>query len=171
MMNAKIQDAFDRQLNAELYSSYLYLSMSAYFESKDLAGMANWMRIQAQEELLHAMKFFDFINERDGRVELMAVAAPKKEWESPLHVFQESLEHEQKVTALINDLVDLALGEKDHATNTFLQWFVTEQVEEEASARTIVEKLKMVGSDAAVLFMLDGELGRRVLTTPPAAAT
>ena len=170
MLNQKIQDAFNRQINAELYSSYLYLSMSAYFESQNLAGMANWMRIQAYEELQHALKFFDFINERDGTVKLTQIEAPKLEWDSPLHVFEDALAHEQKVTGLINGLVDLSIGEKDHAANTFLQWFVTEQVEEESSAQTIAQKLKMVGDNGAAMFMLDGELGQRTLP-PPAPAT
>lgn len=165
MLNPKIQDALNSQINAEIYSSYLYLSMSAYFDSQNLGGMANWMRVQAQEELTHAMKFFDFVNERDGRVQLTQVEAPKTEWTSPLEVFEDALAHEQKVTGLINNLVDLSLGEKDHASSTFLQWFVTEQVEEEAAARTIVEKLKLIGDNPMPLYMLDGELGQR---TPPA---
>jgi ferritin len=168
MLNPRIQAALNSQINAELYSSYLYLSMSAYFDSQNLAGMANWMRIQAQEELTHAMKFFDFVNERSGRVLLTQVEAPKTEWSSPLDVFEETLAHEQKVTALINDLVDLSLGEKDHAANTFLQWFVTEQVEEEATAQAILEKLKLVGDDGVAIFMLDGELGQRAV---PAATS
>ena len=170
MLSSKTQDAFNQQLNAELYSSYLYLSMSAYFDSQNLAGMANWMRIQAQEELAHAMKFFGFINDRDGRVLLTRIETPKTEWTSPLDAFEDSLEHERKVTGLINDLVDLSLGEKDYAANTFLQWFVTEQVEEESAAKTIVDKLKLIGDNPVALYMLDGELGRRTLP-PPAATT
>ncbi len=169
MLIAKIQAALNKQINAELFSSYLYLSMAAYFESKELVGMAHWMRIQVQEELQHVVKFFDFINERDGRVELTAVDGPPAEWSSPLNAFQGALEHEQKITALINDLVDLALSEKDHAANIFLQWFVSEQVEEEASVRMIVEKLKMVGDDAVALLMLEGELGQRTLASPAEA--
>ena len=168
MLNPKIQDALNEQINAELYSSYLYLSMSACFESKNLAGMANWMRIQAQEELLHAMKFFDFINERSGRVVLTQIEAPQTEWNAPLEAFENALEHEEKVTGLINALVDLSLAESDHATNTFLQWFVTEQVEEEAAAQTIVDKLKLVGDNPVALFMIDGELAQR--TPPPPTA-
>jgi ferritin len=171
MLNPKIQDALNSQINAELYSSYLYLSMSAYFDSQNLAGMANWMRIQAQEELTHAMKFFDFVNERDGRVLLTQVESPKTEWTSPLDVFEDALAHERKVTGLINNLVDLSLGEKDHASNTFLQWFVTEQVEEEAAARTIVDKLKLIGDNPMPLYMLDGELGQRTAPAPTETAT
>jgi ferritin len=131
--------------------------------------MANWMRIQAQEEHGHAMKFFDFVNERDGRVVLTQIEAPKTEWTSPLDVFEDTLAHEQKVTGLINDLVDLSLGEKDHASNTFLQWFVTEQVEEESTAKSIVDKLKLIGDNPVALYMLDGELGQRTLPSPTAA--
>ena len=169
MLKPNMQKALNEQINAELYSSYLYMSMSAYFDSQTLAGMANWMRIQAQEELIHAIKFFDFINERDGRVLLTGIEDPKTEWASPLDVFEDSLGHERKVTGLINDLVDLSLGEKDHATNTFLQWFVTEQVEEESAAKTIVDKLKLIGDNPVALYMLDGELGQRTL--PPATAS
>jgi ferritin len=171
MLSPKIEDALNSQINAELYSSYLYLSMSAYCDSQNLAGMANWMRIQAQEEHTHAMKFFDFVNERDGRVLLTQIEAPKTEWTSPLDVFEETLAHEQKVTGLINGLVDLALEEKDHASNTFLQWFVTEQVEEEATAKTILDKLRLIGENPVALYMLDGELGQRTLPSPTANAT
>jgi ferritin len=128
------------------------------------------MRIQAQEEVAHAMKFFDFVNERDGRVLLTRIEGPKTEWTSPLDVFEEAYAHEQKVTGLINDLVDLSLGEKDHASNAFLQWFVTEQVEEEAAAKTIVDKLKMIGDNPVALYMLDGELGTRTLPAPTETA-
>lgn len=166
MLNPKIQEAFNRQLNAELHSSYLYLSMVAYFESENLAGMATWMRIQAQEELNHALKFFDFINDRDGRVTLTPVEGPKTEWESPLGAFQDAYAHECKITGLINQLVDLSIKESDHAANAFLQWFVTEQVEEEASAKSIVDKLKLAGDNPVALLMMDGELAQR----PPAAA-
>ena len=170
MLNPRIEAALNSQINAELYSSYLYVSMSAYFDSQNLAGMANWMRIQAQEEVTHAVKFFDFVNERDGRVLLTQIEGPKTEWTSPLDVFEEAYAHEQKVTGLINDLVDLSLGEKDHASNAFLQWFVTEQVEEEAAAKTIVDKLKMIGDNPVALYMLDGELGTRTLPAPTETA-
>jgi ferritin len=170
MLNKKIQPALNQQLIAELYSSYLYLSMSAYFQSVNLPGFANWMRVQAQEELVHAMKFYDFINERGGRVMLQQIEAPPTEWSSPLDVFENAYKHEQKVTGLINDLVNLAAGERDHATNIFLQWFVTEQVEEEASADEVVQKLKLAGNGSAGLFMLDGQMGQRVFTPPAASA-
>jgi ferritin len=166
MLSKKMQDALNKQLNAELYSSYLYLSMSTYFQSLNLGGFANWMRVQAQEELMHAMKFYDFVNERDGKVVLQAVDGPPAEWDSPLAVFEHVYEHEQKVTGLINDLVNLAIGERDHATNIFLQWFVTEQVEEEASANEVVQRLKLLGKDKGGLFMLDRELAQRAPATP-----
>jgi ferritin len=170
MLNEKIQAALNKQLNAELYSSYLYLSMSGYFQSINLPGFANWMRVQAQEELVHAMKFYDFINERGGRVMLQPVEGPPTEWSSPLDAFENAYKHEQKVTGLINDLVNLAVKEGDHATNIFLQWFVTEQVEEEASADEVVQKLKLMGDDGGGLFMLDREMGGRIFTPPVASA-
>ena len=161
MLNPKMQDAFNEQINAELFSSYLYLSMSTWAEAQGFKGMAQWMRMQAQEENLHVMKFIDFVNERDGRVLLTAIEAPNTEWSSPLAIFEDTCEHESKVTGLINELVDLALREKDHAANSFLQWFVTEQVEEEATARDVRDKLKLAGGSGAVLYMIDQELARR----------
>ncbi len=169
MLSKKMQDALNGQLNAELYSAYLYASMSAYFESVNLRGFANWMRVQAQEEVVHAYKFYNFVNERGGRVVLRPIEGPPTEWDSPIAPFEAAYEHEQKVTGLINKLVDLAVSQKDHATNNFLQWFVTEQVEEEASANEVVQKLKLVGDARGGLFMLDRELGQRVFT-PPATA-
>jgi ferritin len=169
VLSERMKDALNGQINAEMYSSYLYLSMSAYFESTGLSGFANWMRAQAQEELMHAMKFYDYVNERGGRVTLGPIEAPPSEWESTLATFEATYGHEQKVTGLINDLVNLAIEEKNHATNTFLQWFVTEQVEEEASAGEIVNKLKLMGDAPGGLFMLDRELGARVFTMPATA--
>lgn len=169
MISKTIQEAINSQINAELYSSYLYLAMEAYFESQSLHGFASWMRCQTQEEIVHAMKMYDFIHERGGRVILGQIAAPKIQWISPLDAFQDAYAHEQKVTALINALVDLAIAEKDHASNNFLQWFVAEQVEEESSASTVVDKLKLIGSSGDGLFNLDKELAQRVFT-PPAAA-
>jgi ferritin len=166
MIKEKIQDALNKQLNAELYSSYLYLSMAAYFESIRLKGFANWMRVQAQEELLHSMKFYDYIQERGGRVILASIDEPQTQWDSPLAAFKHVYQHEQKVTGLINNLVTLALSEADHATHNFLQWFVAEQVEEEASADEIVQKLGLLGEERSGLFMLDKELGQRVFTPP-----
>ncbi len=161
MIAQKMEQALNKQINAELYSGYLYLAMSAHFESTNLPGFANWMRVQAQEELEHALKMYAYVNEREGRVILDAIEAPPSEWDSPLAAFQAAYEHEQKVTGLINDLVSLAVDEKDHATQIFLQWFVTEQIEEEASASAVVEKLKLVGDAPQGLFMMDRELGAR----------
>jgi ferritin len=161
MLTDKIQEAINAQLNAELYSSYLYLSMHAYFKSINLDGFANWMYYQAQEELTHAMKFYDFINQRGGRINLMQIEAPPSQWISPLAVFEATLEHEQKVTGLINELVEVALAEHDHASNIFLQWFVSEQVEEEESVTGVLEQLKLMGEAKGGLFMIDRELAKR----------
>jgi ferritin len=161
MLTEKMQKALNGQLNAELYSSYLYLSMNAYFKSVNLDGFANWMYYQTQEELEHAMKFYDFIIQRGGKVELMQVETPPTEWSSPLAVFEATLEHEQKVTGLINDLVDIAHEERDHATNIFLQWFVSEQVEEEENVGGVLEQLKLMGDAQGGLFMIDRELAKR----------
>ncbi|MCL2340380.1 MAG: ferritin [Proteobacteria bacterium] len=170
MLKKKILKALNDHINAEMYSSYFYLAMEAYFQSISLKGCAAWMRVQVQEELMHAMRFYDFVNERGGKVTLDAIAKPETAWTSPLAVFEAVLKHEGHVTGLINDLVDLAINEKDHATNNFLQWFVSEQVEEEASAAEIVEKLKLIKNDTSGLFMMDAELGKRVFTMPPPAA-
>jgi ferritin len=161
MLPEKMENALNGQLNAELYSAYLYLSMNAYFRSVNLDGFANWMYYQAQEEVTHAMKFYDFINSRGGRVKLSQIDAPATEWNSPLAVFEATLEHEQKVTGLINDLVELALEEHDHATNIFLQWFVSEQVEEEESVGGVLEQLRLMGEAKGGLFMIDRELAKR----------
>ncbi len=169
MLNPKVGEHFNGQINAELFSSYLYLSMSAWLESQGLKGMAHWMRMQMQEEHMHAMKFVDFVNERAGRVLLTALEGPKTEWSSPLEVFEDTCEHERKVTGLINGLMDLALAEKDHAACSFLQWFVDEQVEEEASAQEIRDKLKLAGDNGAVLYMIDQELGGRPASPAPGA--
>lgn len=168
MISKKMVDALNEQVNAEMYSAYLYLSMESHFKSLNLNGFANWMRVQTQEEMTHAMKIYDFINERGGRVTLKPIDGPPTKWESPTAVFEAVYVHEQKVTALINKLVDLAIEEKDHATNTFLQWFVNEQVEEESSADEKVQQLKMMEKAPGGMFMLDRELGQRVFT-PPAA--
>ena len=166
MISKKMEKALNDQVNAELYSAYLYLSMEAYFRSLNLDGFAAWMRVQTQEEVTHAMKIYDFINERGGRALMSAIDGPQTEWAGPLTAFEAVYEHEQKVTSLINGLVDLAISEKDHATNSFLQWFVNEQVEEEASADDVVQKLKMMQEAPGGMFMLDRELGQRVFTPP-----
>lgn len=166
MIKDRILKALNSQLNAELYSSYLYLSMEAYFESIELPGFGNWMRIQAQEELAHAMKFYDYIVRRGGRVKLPSIEEPPSEWESPEAVFDHVYKHEQKVTGLINSLMDLSIDESDHATSNFLQWFVAEQVEEEESASGVLQKIKLAGESKSGLFMLDNELAQRVFTPP-----
>ena len=168
MISKKIEKALNGQINAELYSAYLYLSMEAYFRSLNLNGFANWMRVQTQEEMFHVTKMYNFIDERGGRITLKAIDGPPTEWDSPLAVFEAAYEHEQKVTGLINELVNLAMEEKDHATNSFLQWFVNEQVEEEASADNIVQQLQMMKDAPGGMYMLDRELAQRVFT-PPAA--
>jgi ferritin len=161
MINEKVEKALNDQINAELYSSYLYLSMSAYFSAIDLPGFATWMKHQAQEEMLHFSKMYDYIIERGGRVVLGAIAAPPTEWEGPLDAFEATLKHEEGVTALINKLVDTAISVSDHATNIFLQWFVSEQVEEEANVGAVLQQLRMVGAQGHALFMMDRELGNR----------
>lgn len=163
-ISEKMVDALNEQLNAEIYSAYLYLSMAAYFESIGLKGFANWMRVQWQEELQHAMKIFDFINERGGRVKLYSVQEPQFDWTSPLAAFEHVYEHEVNVTKRIHDLVEMAMTEKDFATYNFLQWFVAEQVEEEASALEIVEKLRLIGEDKRGLLFIDKELAARRFT-------
>jgi ferritin len=169
MINAKMEKALNAQLNAEFYSAYLYLSMAAYFESANLAGLANWMRIQFQEEQFHGTRFFDFILERGGKVALAAIDEPEKDWDGPVSVFAATLAHEQKVTGLINDLVYLARDERDNASEIFLQWFVKEQVEEESTADTILGKLKLSEGSPHALLMIDQELGGRVFTPPTIA--
>jgi ferritin len=161
MLTDKMQKTLNGQMNAELYSSYLYLSMNAYFKSINLDGFANWMYYQAQEELEHAMKFYDFICQRGGRVQLAQIEAPPSEWNSPLAVFEDTLAHEQKVTGLINDLVEVANAERDHASQIFLQWFVSEQVEEEDSVSGVLEQLRLMGEAKGGLFMMDREMAKR----------
>ena len=167
MLSERMQNALNEQINAELYSAYLYYAMSAHLEAEGLAGMAAWMRMQAVEEMTHVHKFFGFINERGGRVVLATIEAPPTSWESPEIIFEATCAHEAHVTDLINGLVDIAIEDRDHATNNFLQWFVGEQVEEEATASDILNKLKLVRSSAGGLFMIDQELGQRPLNLPP----
>ncbi|GAB4574285.1 MAG: ferritin [Anaerolineae bacterium] len=161
MLSEKMEKALNDQVNAELYSSYIYLAMAAYLEDQNLPGMAQWMRLQSDEEMLHARKFYDYIIERRGRVKLAAIPEPPVAWDSPLAAFENAFEHECYISGRINDLVTLAVEERDHATNSFLQWFVDEQVEEEASVDAVVQDLKRVEGVPAGLFMLDRELGQR----------
>jgi ferritin len=166
MLKKKMLKALNSQINAEMYSSYLYLSMESYFQSVSLSGFAAWMRGQVQEELFHAMKLYDYVHERGGKVVLGSIDKPDSQWKSPLAAFEHILKHEQLVTSLINDLMEVAISEQDHATRIFLQWFVSEQVEEEASVGEVVDKLKMIKNDSAGLFHLDAEMGKRVFTLP-----
>jgi len=161
MLSKKLENAINKQINAELWSAYLYLSMSAYFESINLGGFANWMRVQAQEEVGHAMRFYNHVIERRGRVTVSAITAPPMHWKSPLNAFEDAFKHEQKVTGMINDIVTMAAAEKDHATVNMLQWFIAEQVEEELSTNTFVQKLKMISTNTGGLYMLDRELSQR----------
>ncbi len=170
MLSEKMLEALNGQLNKEIYSAYLYLSMSAYSTYIGLKGFANWFMVQYQEESVHAMKIYDYINSQGGQLKLLAVAQPPAEFKSPLDMFEKTLEHERFVTKCINDLVDLAIKGKDHATNIFLQWFVTEQIEEEANDNEIISKLKLVGDKGDALLMVDRELAARVFT-PPATST
>ncbi len=163
MLNGKIQSALNKQINEEYYSSYLYLAMAAYMDDKNLDGCAHWMRMQAQEEYQHAMKIFDFVSDRGGRVELFAIAQPQKEWDSPVEAFKAALEHEIYMTKNINMLADLSLEVRDHATHHLMQWYIAEQVEEEASVDGIVKKLEMMGGDGPGLFMMDRELNGRAM--------
>ena len=161
MIKDNIQEAINNQINAELFSAYLYKSMSAYLQSENLTGMAAWMDLQAQEEMQHAMKFYDYLVERGGRVKLLSIDEPEYEWGSPLEIFEASYKHEQYITERINNLVDLSMQEKDHATGIMLQWFVSEQVEEEAGVDEIVQKIKMISDSKHGMYMLDKELGGR----------
>jgi ferritin len=161
IMNKKIEQAFNDHLNAELFSSYLYLAMANCFTAKNLDGMAGWMRLQAEEERGHGMKFLDFIHQRGGRVLLQQINQPQLDWASPLEAFQDAYNHELEISQRIGALVDLAAKENDHAAVNFLQWFVGEQVEEEANALAIVDKLKMVGDNVMGILTMDGRLGQR----------
>ena len=166
MLNKKMEQAFNAQINAEMYSAYLYLSMAAYFENKNLPGFANWMRIQFQEEWAHAMKFFNYVIERGGKVELEQIDKPHNEWKDAVDVMEETLKHEHHVTSLINQLMSLSHEEKDYASISMLQWFVDEQVEEEATASALLENLKLIEGKGPGMFMLDKELAQRVFVDP-----
>jgi ferritin len=161
MISKTIQDATNEQINKELYSSYLYLSMAAYFESKNLPGFAKWMRVQADEETKHGMKFYQHLVDRGGRVLLKGIAAPGTDWKSNLDVFKEAQSHEAAVTASINSLYELALKEKDYPAQMLLQWYITEQVEEEKNAAEIVQQLELIDSHDTAVLMLDHQLGKR----------
>lgn len=161
MLNETVEKAINEQIKNEFYSAYLYLSMSAYCERINLGGFANWMRLQYEEETAHALRLFDFLNDREGNVKLLTIQQPPSEFSSPLEIFREVLAHEKKVTAMIHELYALSVKENDYPTQVEMQWFITEQVEEEKSASEIVEQLKMVGDDNTALLMLDRQLAAR----------
>jgi len=168
MIDDKVCAALNGQLRSELYSGYLYAAMYSYFESRNLKGFANWMSVQVQEELAHAQKLIGYILERGGKPKFGSIDAPPAEWKSPLAVYEAAYEHERGVTQAINDLVDVAISVRDHATATMLQWYVTEQVEEEASFDQIVQQLSLAGDNGAALLMIDRDLAARVFTPPGA---
>ena len=161
MIKKRVENALNEQMNKEFYSYYLYLSMAAHFDSSNLKGFGHWMKIQAKEEAGHAMKLYEYLVSREGKVILQSIDAPPSDWKGHKDVFEDAYRHEQKVTGLITKLVELAKSEKDHPTEIFLQWFVNEQVEEEATAHAVLQKLQLIGSEGSALFVLDGELGKR----------
>ncbi|MCK3685155.1 ferritin [Maribellus sp. YY47] len=169
MLKEKMLNALNEQINAEQYSALMYLSMSAWFQNKGLPGFANWMYVQYQEELTHANKFFNYVNERSGKVVLKAIDQMPTEWEGIIDVYEATLKHEQHVTALIDNLMDIALEQKDHATQSFLQWFVDEQVEEEANVSEILDTLKLIDGQGNGIFMLDREMRSRKFVDTTAA--
>ncbi len=160
-MDGAVQDAINEQIRNELYSGYVYLAMSAHFEERNLTGFAHWMRLQAQEELGHGMRLFDYLLDRGGHVVLEGIDQPSPDWGTPLEIFEHALEHERQVTRMIDELYALARDKRDNATQVALQWFITEQVEEEASAEEAVDQLRMAGDNAAALLMLDQKFGAR----------
>lgn len=166
MLKSEVEDALNLQLNREIFSAYLYFSMSAWLGSRNLTGFSHWMYAQGVEELTHSQKFYDYIQQRGGTVRLSAVEAPKAAWESPLALFEETLEHEVFVTGSINALVDIARDASDHATGIFLQWFVTEQVEEEESVEQVLQRLRLVGDNPSALLMMDREMAGRAMPAP-----
>jgi ferritin len=161
MVNEKMVRLLNKQINQELYSSYLYLQMSAFFEGEKLSGFSAWMRIQSQEEYKHAMKFYDYILQVNEKVVLQKIDAPNNKWTAPVDVFQDTYKHEKQVTTTIDEIVDTALTDKDFATFNFLQWFINEQVEEEATALMILDKIKLLGDNKTGLFFLDREMAGR----------
>lgn len=171
MLTNKVQDAINAQINAELWSAYLYLSMSMHFAAEGYSGIANWFAIQFKEEQDHATIFMNYVNSRDGRVTLKPIEGVDTEWPSPLAAFQATLEHERKVTAMINNINAIAIEEKDYATQNMLQWFINEQVEEEQTARDYIDALKKIGDNGYGLYMFDKELAARTYSTPSPLAT
>ena len=171
MISSKIQDAINAQVNAEFWSAYLYLAMGQYFESEGHTGLANWFKIQFKEEQAHAEIFMNYLNSRGGRVVLKPIDEVPDSWKSPLDAYEHTLAHEEKVTAMINEIYHLAVEEKDYATCNMLDWFVAEQVEEEETARGLIDKLKMIGDNGLALYTLNQELGARTYTVPSPLAT
>ena len=166
MITKRIEDELNKQVNAEYWSAYFYLSMSAYCAEIGLAGAANWFRVQYQEEIAHALKFFDYIIERGGKVDLKPITEVPKEWNGIIHIFEDTQKHEQIVTSLIYHLMDVAIEERDHAAKSFLQWYVDEQVEEESNVQAILDQLRMVEGKGNGLFMIDKDLALRVFVDP-----
>lgn len=166
MISKKMEEAINEQINREMFSAYLYLSMAAYTEEEGLKGTSTWLKIQYHEEMVHAMKFYEYIVRKGGVVKLMAIEKPDTSFGSPLSLFEKVYAHEQYITKSINDLVELAIAEKDHASKVFLDWYVNEQVEEEQNATEIIQTLKMIGDNKAALFLYDKDLGARMLTVP-----
>ncbi len=166
MLNEKMEKAFNDQINKELYSEYLYLSMQAYFERLNLKGFVNWFTVQVQEEHAHAMGMFNYVHERGGKVELDAIDKPETDWDSPLACFEQVLEHEEYVTSRINALMDVADEVKDRAALSFLDWYLKEQVEEEANVGGVLATLRLIGNDANALLLLDKELATRTFVAP-----
>ena len=164
MLTDRLQEAINQQINSEMYSAHLYLSMAAYFETLSLTGFARWMRLQFDEETSHALKLFDYVNDRDGRVTLQAIEQPPIEFESPHSVMRIALEHERHVTAMINNLYALAVAENDYPTHVLLEWFVSEQVEEEKTLIEIVDRMDLIGDDGTGLIIMDQRLGERNAT-------
>lgn len=170
MLKERIQEQLNGQIQKELQSAYIYFAMAGYFESIGLKGFANWMTVQTQEELSHAQRLCNYVNDRGGRTAMLPIEAPQNEWDSPLAAVQNVYEHECYISESIGECITLAIEENDHMTNSLLQWFVVEQIEEEASADELVQKLKLAGNDSSVLFMMDAELGSRVFTPPAGKA-
>jgi len=166
MLSAKMVKSINHQANRELYSAYFYLGMASYAKDAGLNGVANWFTVQVQEECSHAQKMYDYVNQQGSRVLLEGIEEPPQKFSSVKDLFEKTLEHEKKVTAMINDLVTIALEEKDRSTEIFLQWFVTEQVEEESNANEILQRLALVGNDGNGLLLIDTELAQRVFTAP-----
>lgn len=169
MIKKEVLEAINEQINAEAYSAYMYLSMAAYFEDMGLSGFANWMKVQFQEESAHSIKFFNYLTERGGRVSLKAIAQVPVDFNGVVDVFEKTLAHEMHVTSLINNLIDVSIKSSDHASQSFLKWFIDEQVEEEANVEKILQTLKLINGQGNGIFMMDRELGQRVFVDPNAA--